>query len=225
MTTRSTPAKRPLRETPNGRKRTVPWWRRSRKTRISLSVSAIIIGAAIIAIPFSPWIIYHTFRPSPAYPYPTKLTGTQYLPELPDVTKQKTSSIPSDNRLVIPKIGVDNSIVEGKDDRALLRGIWHLPNTSTPDKGGNTVLTGHRFQYLAGPRTLYLLDQMKVGDIVIVYWQGKEYDYSIKERRIVNPDAVEILNNTDTPRLTIFTCTPLFSTKQRLVLIAEPLTP
>ncbi len=200
------------------------WWRRTRALRITLSLSAIVVGTAIIAIPFSPWILYHTFKPEPVFPYPTKLAGTTFFPDVPVVEKQKAPTIPSDNRIVIPKIGVDNQIVEGADERSLYRGIWHLPTSSTPDRGGNTVLTGHRFQYLAGPRTLYLLDQMQIGDAIIVYWKGAEYDYVIKERRIVNPDAVEILANTDNPRLTLFTCTPLFSTKQRLVLIADPIT-
>lgn len=190
-----------------------------RKRRPIISILCIAIGAAIILIPFTPWIRYWLLRPEPRYPYPTKLAGTPLLPIVPD-TKQNV--IPRDNRLVIPKIGVDYEIVEGPDEKTLDRGIWRIPQTSTPDQGSNTVLTGHRFRYLSGPKTLYLLDQMNVGDIVIVYWQGKEYDYEVVERRIVNPDAVEILENTSFPQLIIFTCTPLFSTKQRLVLFAKP---
>ncbi len=197
------------------------WWRRTPRTRLILSLSAIVLGLIILAIPFEPWIVYHTFKPAPSYPYPTKLSGTKYLPTIPDITK--TVAIPNDNRLVIPKIGVDNLIIEGANEQSLWRGIWRFPTSSTPDLGGNTVLTGHRFQYLAGPHTLYLLDQMAVGDVVIVYWKGKEYDYAIRERRIVNPDQVSILDNTPNAQLTIFTCTPLFTTKQRLVLIADPI--
>ena len=182
---------------------------------------------------------FHTLKPEPVFPYPTRLTQAALFPEISNVQKNSSSplhaatpsrkikvihsELPNDNRLVIPKIGVNVEIVEGKDERALNRGIWHLPDTSTPDKGGNTVLTGHRFQYLAGQRTLYLLDQMRVNDVIIVYWRGKEYDYRVVRRKIVNPDAVNILYDTPNPQLTIFTCTPVFSTKQRLVLFAEPL--
>lgn len=196
------------------------WWRRSRRSRILLSLISLLVGIVILAIPFSPWILYHAFKPEPSLPYASRLAGTSLFPTI----AAKEPVIPKDNRLVIPKIGVNVEIVEGQDERALWRGIWHLPQTSTPDKGGNTVLTGHRFQYLAGPRTLYLLDQMQIGDVIIVYWQGKEYDYQVRERRIVNPTAVEILDNTDQPQLTVFTCTPIFSTKQRLVLFADPIT-
>lgn len=180
----------------------------------------MVIGLVILAIPFAPWIYFHAVNPAPVYPYPTRLAGTPFLPVAPNVETQKP---PVGNRLVIPKIGVDVEIVEGKDERSLNRGIWHLPDSANPAIGGNTVLTGHRFQYLSGPKTLYLLDQMQVNDTIIVYWEGQEYDYRIKERRIVNPDAVEILDPTPDPQLTVFTCTPVFSTKQRLVLFAEPI--
>lgn len=197
------------------------WWRRRPRTRLALSIAAIVVGVVILAIPFAPWILFHTFRPDPRVPYATRLAGTSYLPTIRVTESQRPT--PKGNRLVIPKIGVDVEIVEGQDERALWRGIWHFPSSSTPPRGGNTVLTGHRFQYLSGPRTLYLLDQMQIGDPIIVYWQGQEYDYRIRERRIVNPDAVEILDDTTAPQLTVFTCTPVFSTKQRLVLIADPI--
>lgn len=184
-----------------------------------LSLTSLLLGIVILAIPFSPWILYHALSPAPRLPYSTRLQGTSYFPDIPAAPKK----VPADNRLVIPKIGVDNQIVEGKDERALYRGIWHYPTSSTPDRGGNTVLTGHRFQYLAGPHTLYLLDQVQVNDVIIVYWKGVEYDYKVVDRQVMNPDRVDILNDTPTPRLTIFTCTPIFSTKQRLVLFAEPI--
>lgn len=221
------PNQTPTSPTPGTTPRRSWWWRRTRKQRLALSLTSLVLGLVIMAIPFAPWILFHVFRPDPSLPYATQLANRpDLLPNIKqsdrDANQQKPQ--PDGNRLVIPKIGVDVNIVEGQDERSLFRGIWHFPASSTPDKGGNTVLTGHRFQYLAGPRTLYLLDQMQVNDVIIVYWGGKEYDYKIVERKIVNPDAVDILDNTQQPRLTVFTCTPVFSTKQRLVLFAEPLT-
>ncbi len=78
------------------------------------------------------------------------------------------------------------------------------------------------WQYLPpSGRTLYLLDKVQIGEPIIVYWQGKEYDYRVSHRTIVNPQQTDIQDPTDHPQLTIFTCTPLFSTKQRLVLTSE----
>lgn len=189
----------------------------------------IALGLAILIYPWLPLIRYELFHPAPVYPYQTKLSQ---LPssdplkpgaQLPEVNERQ----PTESRLVIPKIGVNIKIVEGGDESVLFRGSWHIPNTSTPPLGGNTVLTVHRFQYLAGPNTLALADKLEVGDVIIVYWKTgdsvTEYDYRITETKLVRPDQVEILDNAPTPRLTVFTCAPMFSTKQRLVLIAEPI--
>jgi LPXTG-site transpeptidase (sortase) family protein len=130
---------------------------------------------------------------------------------------------PPDNRLVIPKIGVNLSIVEGQESEAALwKGAWRIPSSSTPKDGGNTVLSAHRFRYRPPSNlTLYLLDKVKRDDIMIVYWQGKEYDYRVTQTKIVPRENTDIAEPTLTDQLTVFTCHPLFSTKERLVVIGE----
>ncbi len=130
---------------------------------------------------------------------------------------------PPDNRLVIPKIGVNLPIVEGTNsDDALWKGAWRIPGSSTPKAGGNTVLSAHRFRYRPPSNlTLYLLDQVKRNDVMIVYWQGKEYDYHVTETKIVPREDTDIAEPTLADQLTVFTCHPLFSTKERLVVIGE----
>lgn len=130
---------------------------------------------------------------------------------------------PPDNRLVIPKIGVNLAIVEGQaSDSALWKGAWRIPGSSTPKIGGNTVLSAHRFRYRPPSNlTLYLLDKVKRGDMMIVYWQGKEYDYRVTETKIVPRENTDIAEPTLTDQLTVFTCHPLFSTKERLVVVGE----
>jgi len=186
-------------------------------------MALIIIGLAIISYPFWPAIGYALHKPRPTLPYQTKLSNLNAnnplnnLPRLPEIGNRP---VPADNRLVIPSINVDMSILEGPNEQTLNRGgIWHIPNTSNPKQGSNTVLSGHRWQYLPPSNaTLYLLDKVQVGEPVIVYWQGQEYDYRITGREVVDPNRIDILGPTAEPRLTIFTCTPLYSTKQRLVL-------
>lgn len=136
------------------------------------------------------------------------------------VTQKKR---PADNRLVIPKIGVNLPIVEGQEsDSALWKGAWRVTNSSTPREGGNTVLSAHRFRYRPPSNlTLYLLDKVQAGDIMIVYWQGKEYDYRVSKTKIVPRENTDIAEPTLTAQLTVFTCHPLFSTKERLVVVGE----
>lgn len=184
----------------------------------------IIIGLGLLIYPFIPALKYRISQPEAFYPYETRLLNSNLnlgtLPETKDVQR-----IPQDNRLVIPKIGVDVAIVEGKNENAaLLKGAWHIPETSSPDQGGNTVISGHRFRYRPpNNTTFYLLNKLEIGDPFIIYWQGLEYDYQVSETKVVAPNALEILNNTAEPQVTLFTCTPLFTTKQRLVIIGQPI--
>lgn len=125
------------------------------------------------------------------------------------------------NWIVIPKMGVDSAIFEGGEEM-LNQGVWHLPRTSTPDQGGNTVLSAHRWLYKPpDPRTFWNIDKIEVGDEVYVKWQDKEYTYRVISTEVVTPDRVDILRPTKEPILTFFSCTPLYSTSHRLVVKAE----
>lgn len=192
-----------------------------------LGASALIlIGASLVIYPFWPKIEYAVAKKQSIFPYSSRLAtnGTLAsdvtLSRLP-VTENKPT--PKENRLVIPSIGVDMLILEGSTERVLdLGGIWRIPKGSKPNLGSNTVLSGHRWQYLPpSGRTLYLLDKVKIGEPIIVYWEGIEYDYRVTRREVVDPSRTDIQDPTDAPQLTIFTCAPLFSTKYRLVLFGE----
>lgn len=126
------------------------------------------------------------------------------------------------NRIVIPKMGVDNVILEGATADTLWKGIWRMPVSSTPDQGGNTVITAHRYLYKPpNTKTFYNIDKLVAGDIITIFWEGEKYEYRVSETKIVEPSEVSILNNTSNAQLTIFSCTPLFTSKQRLVVIAD----
>lgn len=139
----------------------------------------------------------------------------------------QVSAAPQDsnitNRLIIPKIGVNAPIIESPDENyGLARGVWHLPNSSTPEEQGNMIITGHRFKYLPPNNlTFYLFHKLEKGDIASVIWGNKIYYYQIKEIKIVGADDVSILQKTNGPILTMYTCDPVYSTKNRLVVIGE----
>ena len=126
------------------------------------------------------------------------------------------------DRMKIPAIRVDMQIAEGMSEKVLNKGFaWKLPYTSTPDKGGNTVIGCHRYLYTSGSRTCFNLDKVKAGDTMVVEWKGVRYDYRVREIKIVQPDDISILNATRESVLTVFTCTPKFTSKLRLVVIAD----
>jgi LPXTG-site transpeptidase (sortase) family protein len=190
-----------------------------------LGVGFMVIGAAVIIYPMWPVISYEIFKPAPSFPYATRLSDSPELFHLPEIDI-KADYIPTDNRLVVPKIGVDIPITEGNDETALYNGAWRIPYTSTPPEGSNTVLSAHRFQYTAGPMTFFLLPKLEPNDTFIVYWQGEEFDYVVKEKKVVHFTDAGVLKGSDTEQVTLFTCTPVYqrSSEWRLVIIADRLT-
>ena len=84
------------------------------------------------------------------------------------------------------------------------------------------MLVGHRFTY-DGPATFYSLDKVSIGDNIVVYWSSREYDYRVESIKVVPPTAIEVEAPTKDAQLTIYTCTPLWSAKNRLVIVSKPI--
>ena len=191
---------------------------------ILLELLAIGLIVYLISSPFYPRIKYEVTLNSP-----TKREEAQSEEKVKEKVQEFKNNFPeaeyavSPNRLIITKIGVNSPIVESQnEDYGLSLGSWRVPESSTPDKGGNTVITGHRFKYLPpNNTTFYLLDKLDTGDILSVIWENKDYYYRVKETKIVKRDEVSILNPTEESILTLFTCHPIYSEKNRLVVIGE----
>jgi len=190
-----------------------------------------LMGIVMIIYPFWPSIKYSLFPPQ-ADDFDLEKIEEQIAenqPTLPGVEDaavdgptEEIIARPSDqiqtNLLVIPKIGVKIPIIEGTTESVLNRGAWRLPETSTPDQGSNTVITGHRWLYRPpSEKTFYLLDKLEIGDSFIIYWLGERYDYKVSSTEIVLPTQVIVINPTKDPIVTLITCTPLFSTEKRLI--------
>jgi len=124
------------------------------------------------------------------------------------------------NQLIIPSMGFQESIYESRDQSALHKGLWRRPLTSTPDKGNNTVIIGHRFTYTNPRGVFYNLDKVHVGDELGVVWNQKMYRYKVTTVQQVPATAIKVEAPTDTPTLTLYTCTPLWLPKDRLVVTA-----
>lgn len=142
--------------------------------------------------------------------------------------EQPTSSgdhTPKPNGLIIPKMLLDTPIVEGpkKNSATLLHQAYRLPFSSTPDKGGNTVIASHRFSYTVGSHgTFYYLDKLSPGDEIGVRWNGAMRTYVVQSVRIVPPTEVSVQEQTKDDRLTLYTCTPIWNPVNRLVVVATP---
>lgn len=187
-----------------------PNWLRSCNHFLSLLAAGLALY--ILLMPFWPLLSLYLKKMSSAQPPLINISATH---------PANHTDIPAANTLVIPKLYLSARINEGQTLAALRNGVWHRPGTGSPDSGGNTVIAGHRFTY-SGQAVFYNLDKLAVGDRAVVFWRGREYDYQISEIKTVGPLASEIEAPTQQPVLTLYTCTPLWSAKNRLIIVANP---
>lgn len=117
----------------------------------------------------------------------------------------------------IPKLGIDRVIVEGVDLEYLKKGPGRYPGTALPGQVGNMAIAGHRTTYGA---PFYRLNELVAGDEIIIEYGGAVFTYRVTENKIVQPTDLSVLNPTADRRLTLTTCNPRFSAKERLIIVA-----
>ncbi|MBI2356528.1 sortase [Candidatus Dojkabacteria bacterium] len=124
--------------------------------------------------------------------------------------------------LYIPSASINGKVVDDESVYGMERGFWHFPLSSQPGKRGNTVIIAHRFLHLP-PRTdtFFNLDKVKVGDKVIIEQKDATYRYTVVSTKVVEKTDRSILENYNDYRITLVTCTPLWTSNQRLVVIGK----
>lgn len=121
--------------------------------------------------------------------------------------------IPSIDRLV-----EGWNVVEGVSLADLKTGAGHMPDTPLPGQPGNAVISGHRTTY---GQPFHELDELEIGDRIEVDTALGTHVYAVRETRVVEPTEVSVTNPRDGAWLTLTTCHPKFSARQRLVVFAE----
>ena len=123
-------------------------------------------------------------------------------------------------RLEIPSIGLDSTVVQGVASADLKRGPGHYPDTPLPGQLGNSAIAGHRTTY---GEPFADLDRVAAGDEIIVTTVEGRFVYRMTSSEIVAPSASEVVATTDpsVARLTLTTCHPRWTARQRLIVFAD----
>jgi len=121
-------------------------------------------------------------------------------------------------RIVIDKIGLDAVMFEGTDRETLRLGPGHMPETPLPGQPGNSVLSGHRTTY---GRPFSDLDQLGPGDTIEVVTAVGVNTYEVRDVLVVQPTDLWVTDQAGGAWLTLTTCHPRFSARERLVIQAE----
>lgn len=115
--------------------------------------------------------------------------------------------------LAIPKLKIDHAMVTiGGDD--LAESLVHYGGTGSPGQFGVTVVFGHstlpQFFNQKNYKTIFsLLPMLKIGDDIIVSYDGVQYRYKIFEMVVLDPPDLSTLEQRfDDSYLTLVTCVP-----------------
>ncbi|MFZ1812025.1 MAG: sortase [Candidatus Saccharimonadales bacterium] len=182
----------------------------------------LFVVLPVISLFAGGYLLVNTLYPS----LPVDVTG-----QASAVTKVLTQRQPdlSQDRLYVPKIGVDVAIVTGVDDKTLEGGAWHrVPENGDPMSGGNFVLAAHRFNLGLTPQQtrarspFYHIDDLNQGDEIYVDFHGVRYAYSVTKRYKVSETEVAIESATKDARLTMYSCDLRGSKAGREVVEAKP---
>lgn len=119
----------------------------------------------------------------------------------------------------IPDIDLEWTVVEGvRLGSDLKKGAGHYPQTPIPGQRGNAAIAGHRTTY-GSP--FHNLGELDPGDRI--FWDSATgtHEYEIREVKIVKPTDTWVLDDRDGAWLTLTTCHPKFSARERLIVVAE----
>jgi sortase A len=124
-------------------------------------------------------------------------------------------------RLQIPRLGLDEIVLEGVDGNSLNAGPGHLPGSAFPGEQGNAVISAHRDRHFAR------LGAIQVGDTIVTESGADEEHWVVISKRVIDADAPALFRSGDAT-LTLTTCWPiryLGTAPERLIVTAKPVTP
>lgn len=173
----------------------------SKKISFLLSLLTVLFGCSLIS-----------------YATAEKITWVTKSPQASIQTAEEQSKKPI--KIYVPALKRSLDITDGyitRDRWAISEtGVSFLTTSTLPGRAGNTVIYGHNTQDKLGG-----LWRVHAGDNIYVVLAGGELvKYQVTDTKEIQPTQVEILNQTDDKRLTLYTCSG-FLDQARFVVIAQ----
>ena len=185
-------------------------WARMLLTAVSVG---LLVGAvATIGYPFYTNLLQDRYQ--------SRLDRQIESPEIRQAYLDRNVAIgDSLTRILIPDIDVNVVVVEGTTASALRAGAGHYPETPLPCEVGNVSIAGHRTTY---GRPFHNVDQLAVGDEITLETPIGTCTYAVSQPPYpVSPRTLEVIANTpEEATLTLTTCHPKGSARQRLIVKA-----
>lgn len=204
-----------------------PVARPSRRRKLSAPIAGVAAGVLVLVLMNAQLIttqLYLWLSP----PTGEALTASQVA--------ATPLSVSPEPRIIIKKLSVDAPVIYDMDrtdepsvQRALQDGTLQFADSALPGQKGNVVIVGHssNVPWVPGNYKFVFatLEQLQQGDIVFLNYKSVRYVYKVSGSKVVKPDDVSVLQQTDSPTLTLITCTPVGTSLNRLIITAEQIVP
>ena len=204
--------------------------KKSRKMRKFIPIFAgVAVALTILFLQYNRMI----FAPIMAYVSPGNAPASQIEALDPTITQ----TISADPRLIIPKLNIDVPIRFGVSLSGVMgamnNGVVHYRingASAYPGEIGNFIITGHSAGdiYSSNPYKYIFsgLERLEDGDLIYVNYDSVRYTYQVVKKQVVEPSNVAALvATTDKPLITLVTCTPLGTSRYRLLVTGEQISP
>ena len=130
-------------------------------------------------------------------------------------------------QLTIPVLNLSKTVVSGVGVEALRKGPGHYSYTPLPGMPGNSAIAGHRTTWGA---PFGDINKLEPGDEILIQTVQGSFTYRVVEQMggrghfIISPYRLDVLDqNFDTypNRLTLISCHPKLTARQRIIVVAE----
>ena len=212
---------------------------RARKTRRSKHFVPLMIGLTLLVCGFL--LQYNQVIAANIMAYISP--GNSEVTEITEIDPTVAIAVHDTPTLMIPKLNIEVPITFGSAtdvksmNVAMANGVANFSvrgASAKPGEVGNFVVSGHSAGNVYG-RSDYKfifsgLTRMEAGDKIYVDYNGVRYTYKVQGSKVVEPTDVQSLvniakDNDGVPMITLITCTPLGTSRYRLLVYAEQINP
>jgi sortase A len=141
----------------------------------------------------------------------------------PRVLDDKSKALLSGNAIAlisIKKIDLLLPILEGATQENMKHAATHITETTAFGEVGNAGISAHRARTKG--RLFNRLDEIQVGDKIVIKTADKDFTYTVFKTRKVLPVQVSVLNRNNVDKiLTLITCDPIPEATHRLIIQAK----
>ena len=193
----------------------------------------IMAGVAVVLVVLFLQYNRLVFAPIMAYVSP----GNKPASEIEAIDPTIIQTVSPEPRLIIPKLNIDVPVrydLQLSDVMsAMNNGVAHYRiagASAYPGEIGNFVITGHSAGdiYSSNPYKYIFsgLERLEDGDLIYVNYNSVRYTYRVIKKEVVEPtDVAALVVDTNKPLITLVTCTPLGTSRYRLLVTGEQISP